>query len=242
VMPLSRVELFCFPPAGGSTAIFAGWPRALATAGIRFRLVMLPGRLGRLADPPVLAMDDAVRCLVKELAPSLHRPFAFFGYSMGALIAFELARSLKGSQDEEPVHLFVAAASAPDMFRVPEQYHKLPDAKFIERVRNIGGLPQAIADDGTLMRLALPGLRADFSLLEHYVYREAEPLGCDISAFGAAHDEIVRVSELEGWKRHTCSGFSMRVFPGGHFFLLGASRLVICDIIERLTPVDVPHS
>jgi len=69
---------------------------------------MLPGREGRLAEPPMLSVDEIVGALMAELRGEMARPYAIFGHSMSALIAFEWARTLKRDGLRAPEVLFVS--------------------------------------------------------------------------------------------------------------------------------------
>src|SRR5947199_2686785 len=89
-----QLRLFCFPYAGSGTSIYRGWAAAI-TQDIEVFPVALPGREHRLAESPIDDIHLLAAALGEELAGVLDPPFAFFGHSMGALLAFELARHLR---------------------------------------------------------------------------------------------------------------------------------------------------
>ena len=92
--PYVRLRLFCFPYAGGGAAVYRSWggllPREIQPCPVNLR-----GRGSRFTEAPLERLEAVTESLAEELAPHLDVPFAFFGHSMGALIAFELTRLLR---------------------------------------------------------------------------------------------------------------------------------------------------
>jgi medium-chain acyl-[acyl-carrier-protein] hydrolase len=233
--PQARLRLFCFPYAGGSASTFRLWPAALPL-DIEVCAVQLPGRESRLRDAAFTQMQALVQTLDELLRPHLDRPFAFFGHSMGALIAFELARRL----EQNPpglVHLFVSGYAAPQILRRNPPIHQLPEAQFVAELRGFGGTPEAVLQHPELMALLLPTLRADFSVVERYVYSPGAPLACPISAFGGLQDSGVSRDDLTAWCAQTHGPCAVRMFPGNHFFLHSAQDLVLQTMARDLAQV-----
>ncbi len=189
--------------------------------------VNLPGRETTLADARFTDLDTLVEALRPQVVPILRAPFVFLGYSMGALIGFELARSLRTEGFDTPVHLVVSAFRAPHLPDPHEPVHDLPDADLVVRLRELGGTPPEVLGEPELMELLLPLLRADWSICETYVHRHEEPLDCSLTALGGADDTEVSREELEGWQTHIRGPFELRIFPGGHFFMQTAQALVL---------------
>jgi medium-chain acyl-[acyl-carrier-protein] hydrolase len=211
------VPVFCFPHAGGGASQFRTWSKQWPS-WVTLYPVELPGREHRLSDRAFRHLAPLVAALVHALAPYVHRPFVFYGHSMGALIAFELARLLQATAGVQPSHLFVSACQAPHRPLRRPPIHTLPDAAFIREMRRINGTPAEILDCSELMDLMLPTLRADFTLCETYVYRPGPPLRCPISAFGGVDDSLVPREDLLAWQEHTQGSFAVRFMAGGHFF------------------------
>jgi surfactin synthase thioesterase subunit len=218
-LPDARFRLFCFPHAGGSVATYRSWPRHLPS-DVEVCAVQLPGRDVRMRDEPITEMPRLVDELAEGLASSLERPHAFFGHSMGAIIAFELVRRLRRQARPLPVHLFVSARSAPQIVDGKPPCHDLPEADFVNHlVERYNGIPQPILAEPELMRLFLPILRADFKLIENYRYQPGETLEQPVTAFGGAEDPIVTSAELGAWRDVTHGAFHLHMMSGGHFFL-----------------------
>jgi surfactin synthase thioesterase subunit len=181
-------------------------------------LIQLPGRENRFDEPAIDRVEWLVGQLSDGLAPYLDRPFALFGHSMGALIAFELARRLD-VLGLEPVHLFASGYHAPHLPSRSPVRHGLPDREFMTAIRNLKGVPIEVLEDGELLELMLPTLRSDFRLAETYTYVPRPLLRCAVTAFGGLEDQEVTPDEIQAWSLHTTGSFEMHVLPGGHFFL-----------------------
>lgn len=176
--------------------------------------------------------------LIQELACALHpyldKPFAFFGHSLGGLVSFELAHQLRTDYELSPVDLLVSGCRAPQIPAPRPPIHALPEPAFLDELRRLNGTPQTVLENAELMQLLLPVLRADFALLETYVYTPKPPLDYPISAFGGLQDREVSCDELEAWREQTNSAFSLQMLPGDHFFLNSARALLLQSLSNKL--------
>lgn len=221
--PAARLRLVCVPYAGGGASAYAQWAQVLAP-DLEVHAVRLPGRESRLSEPPLTAVEDAVAALGEELLATIRPPFALFGHSMGALIAYELTRWLRAMGGPAPERLLVSGRQAPHLPRRVRSPYDLPDAQFIETLRSLGGTPEQVLDDAHVMRLLMPVLRADFKLNDAYQHRPGKPLDCPVTAFGGWDDPVVGVDGLQAWQAHTEGPFTLHMFDGGHFFPHSAQR------------------
>ena len=213
------LRLFCFPYAGGGASVFHGWQAALP-AGVTVCPVQPPGRENRLREPAFTAMGPLVEAAATALRPHLRPPFALFGHSLGALVAFELARWLRREGMTAPACLFASGCRAPQLQRPPERpAHRLPRADFIAELRRFKGTPEAVLDNAELLEVLLPVLLADFAAAETYRYTEEGPLETPITVFGGAEDERVDDDGLAAWAARTAGAFRLHRLRGGHFFL-----------------------
>jgi surfactin synthase thioesterase subunit/glycosyltransferase involved in cell wall biosynthesis len=207
-------RLFCFPHAGGGASAFAGWRNAQIPACP----VRLPGRESRLAEAPFERMGPLVEALAHALESYLAQPYAFFGHSMGAAVAFELARALARRGLPGPAALFVSGARAPRCRRGWVPPAAPSDDELLEELRRLEGTPAELLEDPLAMRAMLPALRADAALYRNYVYADGAPLVCPIHAYGGEGDGRLAGGHLEAWAQETTGRFTVRWFPGGHFF------------------------
>lgn len=227
-------RLFCIPYAGAGASVFLPW--TLRRIGdYRAHPVQLPGRERRAAEA---AMDDLprlVEALSQAIVPLLDAPYALFGHSNGALIAFELARALRRAGRPTPVHLFASGRVAPQVDIGRHKRHELPDDAFTELLRRFNGTPQEILQDPDMMDFLRPMLRADFALNDRYRHLEEAPLSCPVTVYGGIDDDLVEAVGLAAWGAQTTGAFELHMLPGGHFFLNEVRERLMAHLDKRLT-------
>jgi medium-chain acyl-[acyl-carrier-protein] hydrolase len=214
-----HVRLFCFSYAGGSARTFTPWAEQLP-ASIELCPVQMPGRENRIHEAPLRRLEPLLEGLSEVLANHDDTPFAFFGHSLGAHVAYELALHLRRLGRPGPFRLFLSAAPAPRLMPAVRSRHRLPDAEFLEYVTGFGGLPDALSRRPKWLAHVLPLLRADLELGNTIAFAADEPpLDCSMYLLGGLSDPCVSLADLEGWREHTSGGASLRLFDGDHLFL-----------------------
>jgi medium-chain acyl-[acyl-carrier-protein] hydrolase len=184
-------------------------------------------------DKPFSDMSHLISTMTSALLPYLDRPYAFFGHSMGALISFELARSLRRMKYRlTPIHLFVSGCRAPHFPATDPPIYHLSTQAFIEELRRFKGTPEEILQNEELLQLLMPRLRADFALAQKYLYKDEKPLSSSITAFGGRQDGYVSHQALAAWRTQTTSVFRLVSFEGDHFFL-HKERFSLVQIISQ---------
>ena len=232
----ARIRLFCFPYAGGNSSVFNAWPKYLLDA-VDVCAVNLPGRGVRLHDEPFTQLAPLVHELASAIAPHLDVPFAFFGHSLGGLLAFELAHELRTEHRATPLCLFVSGCRTPRWDVSKRTLHDLPEDELLAEIKRLGGTPEEVLNNRELMSLMLPTLRADFSLSETYRCMRSMPLECPIVAFGGLQDPRAGREQLEPWCDETTARFSLHLFPGDHFFLNTQTMPLLAMIARYLDPL-----
>jgi medium-chain acyl-[acyl-carrier-protein] hydrolase len=229
-----RLRLLCFPFAGGASSLYRAWPRALPS--IEVWPVELPGRGVRADEPSCSDMTELCDGLVAAIDQVEDLPLALYGHSMGARIAFELARRLSG----RVVHLFVSGSQPPGVrpryggkdIRPTEQ---LTDAELIaQRIVPLGGTPPEILAEPDLMQRALPIVRADMVLLDGYRVDPEARTACPITVLAGLHDPIAPPAVAAGWQRRTAAAWRMVELDAGHFFLDSHRADLIREIVRDL--------
>jgi medium-chain acyl-[acyl-carrier-protein] hydrolase len=189
-------------------------------------------------------MSALLPVLGDALSPYLDFPYALFGHSLGGLVVFELARLFRRREEPMPVHLFISGHLPPQIPRSAPQIHDLPEAEFLQELPRYTGTSNSILENPEVLQLAMPALRADFSLLETYQYSSGHPLPCPISAFGGAQDSTVNPHQLSGWQDETNSYFRLEMFAGDHFFVntdqRNVTRALSSHLSDRLRELGRP--
>ncbi len=216
--PAPALRLFCIPFAGSGASLFRDWrlPLELST---EVWAVQAPGRETRRREPPARRLEALLEDLLGQLQPLMDLPFALFGHSMGALVAFELTRLLRRRQLPQPVHLFLSAHRAPDRPPKREAMSGLSDDKLLARLLEMAGAGPYAVRDPELLMIAAPVLRADLELCEHYRYRPGAPIPVPLTCFAAVDDSEVDVPDVAAWHEHTTRPRRLVTYSGGHLFL-----------------------
>lgn len=227
-----ELRLFCFPYAGGGGSVFRTWSELLP-AGVDLWAAQLPGRESRVGEPALRRLDPLVEALYEAILPRLDLPYAFFGHSMGALVAFELTRRLRRAGAPQPSRLLLAAFRAPQLPNPNIRIHHMPD-EVLKTVLRKEGTPPEVLDNVELMRALLPMLRADFELCDTYGYRDEPPLTMPVSVFGGDQDVRVSRGDLGMWRVQAGGPFRLVMLPGSHFFLHSSQDLLLTEVSREL--------
>ncbi len=217
--PNASKRVFCFPYAGGSAAIvYRKWTFNLPEE-FEVLPVELPGRGARLQESLKYDMDSLVDELIDSIKTGLDKPFLFFGHSMGALVAFELARKLQQMNLPLPEKLFLSSHSAPQITKRSPVMHKLPENDFIRELKELNGMPDEFFNSKELLDIFLPIIKADYTVCETYKFEVTSKLPIPIVAIRGTDDESVLAEDMLDWNKVTAGKFEFYEFPGDHFFI-----------------------
>jgi surfactin synthase thioesterase subunit len=236
--PQAEVQLICFPHAGGAASVFRSWGE-LVGPSIEVVAVKYPGRQDRAADP----MPDDIGELADQLAAEIKalpsRPTAFFGHSMGAIVAFEVARRLRPRYPSPLARLFVSACDAPQA-RTPRTSVR-DDAEIRDYVQELGGAPAEVLLNEEMWQLVLPAVRHDFQLVETYRYLPGAPLTCPVTAIAGDSDASVSLADVQQWQEIAVGDFEAHSLPGGHFYFEHALPDLLALLRKRLLARHQPE-
>jgi medium-chain acyl-[acyl-carrier-protein] hydrolase len=231
--PKTAIRLICIPPAGGGVSSFRGWCERLGIAEVG--LVELPGRGSRLREPVVASVPVAVHGLVDAIVRGRVAPTALFGHGLGATIAFEAARHLQ-ARSWPVLALFVSGRRAPTLPCCGPALSGLPPEQLVEEAqRRSDVIPLDAALDRDSIELLVPGVRADFEMLDGYTYQPGAPLRCPIVACGAVSDPDVSRNDLSAWRAETSARFSLHTLAGDASYLQREREAVTALIANQLS-------
>ena len=227
-----RIRLICFPHAGGAASHYVPFARALAPDVAAF-VVQYPGRQDRRREPfaaDLPALADAVTDALGSMGPA---PLAFFGHSMGATVAFEVAQRLRDRSLPAPVRLFASGRRSPTTPR-RETVHLRDDAGLIAELSRLGGSDARTLRDADILAMVLPTARSDYKAIETYEYKPRPPLDCPITVLSGAADTHTTRAELDGWSGHSAVSVDFHSFDGGHFFIDSSRDDVVAAVKAAL--------
>jgi pyochelin biosynthetic protein PchC len=214
----SQVRLVCFPFAGGAAGYFR-WLQALLGADIEVLGVQYPGRQDRRHEPVIHDIQILADQIYEALIPWAAQSLAFFGHSMGSVVAFEVAHRFAQHSQQSPLALFVSGRRAPSRHRI-ERLHLADDASIAAELRFLGGTDPIFLTDDELLLMILPAVRGDYRAIETYHGPVASAvLDVPITALIGDRDPRVSIEETRAWREHTTGKFALHVLPGGHFYL-----------------------
>jgi pyochelin biosynthetic protein PchC len=220
----------CFPHAGGSATFYRPVACALAP-GVDALAVQYPGRQDRRHEPCLDTIPDLADAVLDALLPALDRPFALFGHSMGALVAFEVATRMR-ARSLVPAALFVSGRRAPSSDREENLY--LDDDALLAEIRSLDGTHAQLLESEELLRMVLPAIRADFRAAATYRPPGGEPLTIPIHVHVGDRDPKVDLAEAHAWRNQTTGRFTLTTYPGGHFYLSAHVPALVAAIAAEL--------
>ncbi len=216
----SRIKLFCFPYAGGSAVIYNQWKQYLDST-IEVRPIELAGRGKRINEQLYNDVPEVIEDVWNILKNEINNTkYVFYGHSMGAMIAYEVAQRMQKYNYPKPLHIFFSGRSAPHVKREDEKkYHLMPEDKFRKEIIELGGTPPEFFEHPELLEVFLPLLKNDFKLSETNTHNgEIQPLDINITIFLGKDDDLTS-EQCDGWKKHSTKLCSIHYFEGGHFFI-----------------------
>ncbi|HAN17222.1 MAG: hypothetical protein A2X13_00055 [Bacteroidetes bacterium GWC2_33_15] len=214
------MKLFFFPYAGGSSMVYNSW-KPFLLPGLEIKTIELAGRGKRIHEPFYDNFDQLIQDVFSMIESEIiSDDYIFFGHSMGAKIAYELAQAILSKGLPLPEHIFFSGRGAPYITGNDEkEYHKLPDEEFKEKVLNLGGTPKEFFEHPELLEVFLPLLKNDFRLAARdYSKKEINPLPCKFTVFIGKNEELTP-AQIDGWKNYTSENCTIYYFNGGHFFI-----------------------
>ena len=229
------IRLICFSHAGGSATNYHAWTKALAP-NIEVWAIELPGRGSRFGEPLIDDLQSASQLIAESLLNDdlFCGPYAFFGHSMGGLLAYEVAQKLGKTSNLK--HFFASGCQAPQIQTNEHPMSGLTDAQFLDTViKRYDGIPQALLQEPQLLKILLPILRADVRMVETYEHRSNTLLDCPVTVMSGRQDLLATPELLSGWEQQTEHPFEIVEFDGGHFYLQTHASDVLNKIRQTLS-------
>jgi surfactin synthase thioesterase subunit len=236
----ARIRLFCLPHAGSGAVTYQSWKKELPPF-VEICALRLPGRESRLSEKALSDSGTLSKDIAEVVAGECDLPYAIFGHSMGALLAYELAMNLRDKGISPPEGLFLSGRIGAHVALRTSPLHELPLDEFLSELEvRYGALPKELLEDREMLDFYLPILRTDIKLVETYRCQMRDPLVCPIYVTAGEDDRSVWIEGLSAWKQHTTSDFDLTMFHGGHFYLSGVSRKPFMEQLStRLSAIAI---
>ena len=213
--PDAAARLYCLPHSGGSAGEFLFWSDVLPNLEVWG--IQLPGHGNRMFEAGLTTMPEAVAAIAASVP--LQPPYALFGHSLGAAVAYELTQVLHTRGLPLPQRLYLSSREPPHLHVQEAGLLRLTDDELLgELSQQYGDIPAELRDDPDWRELTLGSLRADLNIIASYQPVPAAPLPCPVTAVGGSQDPEVTQDQLGAWNSYTTGGFELRMFAGGHFY------------------------
>ncbi|AEV86973.1 oleoyl-ACP hydrolase [Actinoplanes sp. SE50] len=233
--PAGDVRLVCFPHAGGSASFYFPVSKALSPR-MEVLAVQYPGRQDRRSEAQLTDLHVLADRIAEALAPLTDRRLAFFGHSMGAMLAYEVGLRLEDAGRHDLTHVFASGRRAPSCYR-GESVHQRDDEGILAELQRMDGTDPRLLTDPELQRMFLPVIRGDYRAVETYRHRPDAALRSALTVLTGDSDAMTTVAEARDWAAHTTGHFDLRVFPGGHFYLVPQAAAVLDLLSTTLAPL-----
>ncbi|MEV2255284.1 alpha/beta fold hydrolase [Streptomyces sp. NPDC050147] len=220
---MRRLNLLCFHHAGAGAMTFAGWQRRVGP-DVNVLPVRLPGRESRLREGRITQAARLVEELEDDLGPLLESPYAFYGHSLGALVAYRFALHRARMGRRLPHMLGVGACAAPQLPSLLLDTTSVPglsDEQLIGSLNDEESMPAALLQRPEWLSMTLDTLRADLELARSLRAGPVTAVPCAVQAFAGMEDQMVAAADIQAWQRCTTADFTLHSVPGAHFFVRG---------------------
>jgi medium-chain acyl-[acyl-carrier-protein] hydrolase len=216
--------------------MFHRWPPQLGD-DVEVLGAQLPGRGARLRERPYRRMAHLIPALLEAIRPRLDVPYGIFGHSLGAVVAFELARALRRAGSPLPASLVVSARPAPQLPRELPPLHPLPQTAFLQALERRYGIADPVLREPEMAALLYPPLQADMEILETWAYEAEPPLPVHLVACAGSRDPTVTPEGLEGWREQTSERFTLHLVNGDHFYPLSNPAPLFALLRDALSSI-----
>ena len=233
---MKKINLFCFPFAGGNRYSYREYEQALPSF-LNLVPVEYPGRGARSKEPFITDMDDLIDDLYARICDAIEEAdYAFYGHSMGGVVAYFLLRKINDRRQRMPLHLFITGTTGPSaVSREEKKRHLMGEKEFIDEIKELDGCPEEVLENKELWEYFEPVLRADFAVSEAFNYVYDHPFDIPMTVITGAEEDM-EVADIHLWQQETTCPVDFRQMPGKHFFILNYPREVVQIIVEKIFP------
>ncbi|MCP9267475.1 thioesterase II family protein [Xenorhabdus sp. XENO-1] len=208
-------QMVCFHHAGGTAEYFMPWKNGIADDTAIYA-VQLPGHGSRIQEPLLHDLHQMADQIAAACSFLPARPTVFFGHSMGAALAFEVALRMQ-RQGKSIAGLYVSGRLPPHK-NTGTDFYRQSEETLLNKIISLQGADMDYRQP-ELKSLLVPIFRADFAAIETYQRRCEQRLNCPVIACIGEADSEVSVSDFRQWCQISSGTFELNVFSGGHFYL-----------------------
>jgi len=242
----AKIRLICIPHGGGGSHVYKEWAEKLPDF-IEVYALNFPGRGSRREENAICNMFELRDKIANVISQISDKPYVMFGHSVGALVAYEVAKEIEKQGIMPPLRLILSAHKAPEDSKEDEPMYTLSDEDLMSKILELGLLPQNVLENKELLDFILPPLRADFEISETYEYEKSDALNIPITATFGKTDPLLNEQDIQKWEKYTNSEYKIKEYDGDHFYTVSKQDILFNDIVKELKqdlkalPLSIMH-
>ncbi|WP_040496625.1 thioesterase II family protein [Fulvivirga imtechensis] len=229
---MEQIQMFCLPFAGGNKYSFGEYER-FAPEFVEVIPVELPGRGSRADEALLTNIYDLAEDVFFSIKNKLDKPYILYGHSMGGLLAYLTAKLIIKNFSSEPLHMFITGCTAPST-RDKSYLHLLSKEDFIKKLKELGGCPEEILNNGDILDFFEPIIKADFQAVESFEYQQTTPFDIPLTLMFGMSEKVTQ-SEMREWQKETTRSIDIIQMPGDHFFINQFGFQIIKVIARKIS-------
>ncbi len=229
----NEFNLYLFPFAGASFYSYNSLIKDLKRPDLKITTLELPGRGKRMKEPLLSDINDMADDLFHKIKTNLNYRYAFYGHSLGSLVAHKVVLRILDNGMAPPVHLFVSGRGGPGVLPKDRDMGSWSRERFYEKLKTYGGTPPQVLQEKELMAFLEPVLRADFTAAGNYEPGTSRKLPVTLTVLNGIQDDVTREEALQ-WQEVTDTPIVLREFSGDHFFIFDQTKAVGDVILQGL--------
>ncbi|WP_278555015.1 thioesterase II family protein [Parvimonas micra] len=215
---MKNIKLFCFPHLGGSASIYYQWKKIIHK-NIEIVPIELAGRGERNKEQLYKDFKELLSDVCIQVTDNNLENYAFFGHSMGALIAYETVYNLLNQGFPPPIHIFFSGSNPPN-HKSSLFFKQLNEHDLVSELKKIGGIPDVIFEYPELIEVILPIIQADYKVMNTYKFVLQTPkMKNDITIILGDCDSTIIYEKIAKWRLLTTGKSSVHFMKGKHFYI-----------------------
>jgi len=236
-----KTQIYFFPFAGASFYSYNGLIKEMTAPWLKVKALELPGRGKKTKEPLLSDINDMADYFFNQIKETLSVPYAFYGHSLGSILAYEVTLKIIDNHIAPPARLFVSGRGGPCVPPKDKDIGTLSREEFHAKLKEYGGTPDEVLREKELMDFLEPLLRADFMAAGNYAPEKNRKIPIPVTVFNGTLDNVTREDAFK-WQEITDTPITFKEFNGGHFFIFDHSKAVWDSIVLRLPSAPILNS
>lgn len=231
------MNFYFLPFAGGSEISYNPLVNILSSKGHSCYQCSLPGRGRRFKERFLETVPEMAEDIFLQIKDKLiQRDYVLFGHSMGALLTTHVLALMKRHNAPMPQYVFLSGRGGEIKRPSPPYKSEMSSTKFRSELKKMGGIPEEVFNEESIMSFFEPIIKADFKAIESYLPIDVTLPNLKVMVYYGRDDDF-NLEQVECWQRISTQSISCKVFDGGHFFVLDKREEIIEDMLQQINSI-----